>query len=136
MGDVVAHERTVIAHSVFQHQVDHFIGDVLDEGAIAIRRLAADAIVRIQRPLERLAFVAIGCNRVFVDPALVANLVPALQDRFDRVPVLFKAPAGDEKRLFQAKVFVGVQDAGQRQIGPIPSHANRIEPAVANPIEL
>ena len=73
--DVVSHHRTIIAHSVFYHQINDFLCDIVDWCTVATRLFPTNAYMRIERTLEPLALHAPCLDRILMQVAMMAYLV-------------------------------------------------------------
>ena len=132
IGDVVRHQGRVIAEAMLDEQVDDLLRDVVDGRAVA-PRLAADALLmNLQGGFEGDALrLAARLDGVFVDQAVVADLVAVLEYRLDGVRVLLDAPGGDEEGLLQAEFSIGVEDARHGDGRAVATHGDGVEPVVA-----
>ena len=86
--------------------------------------------MRLQRFFDPFALVAGGHDRVFMDPAVMADLVAALEDCLNGVRVMLKTPAGNEERLLDAETLISLEDARDRYRRPIAAHCDGIKPIV------
>jgi hypothetical protein len=85
--------------------------------------------MNLERAFERLALLGARYrSRVLVNIAVVADLVPVLEDRLHRVGIALHGPGRHEERLREAKAAIGLKDARHADGRPVPSHRDRIEP--------
>ncbi len=112
---VVAHQRRIVFEAGFQKQRDCMLRELVERRAVAARPNAQDAVVGVERTLEPVALVVRRkLVRVFVQIAVMAELVAAGENRLGRRRIPFDTPARHEECLPEAEIAEQAADARRR----------------------
>ena len=106
--------------------------EVVERRAPAAGPLAGDPLDDLDAAVEPVRLlVGRELARMLVQEAVVGDLVPAGEDRLDGGRILLDAPGRDEEGLADAERRVAVDDARDRDLGPVAQHRDRGDAAVA-----